>query len=486
MRLRFSRLCPGKQPQHLLVSFPRRGAAGGEEKANHRRSGTRPCATTTPASERGSGAPARRWAAQSARRGLRGEEPRADACAGADGESLRRDESSPGRKRRNPSKGQGTGAGGGEAAVRSPEAKKPKGRCGQANHRRSGTRPCRTRGARAEGATGPHGEDAARRRQGQGSEEKSPAPAYWAARPDERACATTGTARASEAPLSEGRWRLGGTSEAAVGRQSATQQPGRRKPQRRNLPRRGAGRRDGQARHRRGGTRPEDRMRRARGRGERGKRQPGGLSGAAGSEPSESCETSRAKRSKRALRCLSMRYEGPNAGIAAHREDGEGPEESSPVPPPSAGRAREPPARESTPVAGAVYGSALALAERTSRRWGEGRTANNQAGKDRSAGRATAEEPPATKEPRAVAGARPGKRAGRVGPTKPQFRRGRAVPAEKNQHQRSRPTKAGFARPELTGGFDIVSCYFYLYPFTRNLHTHAALSGASSCSAFSV
>ena len=43
--------------------------------------GTRPRATTTPTSERGSGAPARRWAAQRARRGHRGSEAAADCRA---------------------------------------------------------------------------------------------------------------------------------------------------------------------------------------------------------------------------------------------------------------------------------------------------------------------------------------------------------------------------------------------------------------------
>ena len=55
-------------------------------------SGTRPRATTPPTSERGSGAPARRWAAQSARRGApRKRGPRRLPGRGAGRESLRHD-----------------------------------------------------------------------------------------------------------------------------------------------------------------------------------------------------------------------------------------------------------------------------------------------------------------------------------------------------------------------------------------------------------
>ena len=55
-----------------------------------------------------------------------------------------------------------------------------------------------------EGQRGPGAKMDGAERTERGPEEARPAPAYWAARPDERACATTGTARAPVAPKSEG------------------------------------------------------------------------------------------------------------------------------------------------------------------------------------------------------------------------------------------------------------------------------------------
>ena len=61
----------------------------------------------------------------------------------------------------------------------------------------SRTRPCTTCGAQAEGAAGPQRDNAPHRGHGEGLRGREARADYRAAAPDERACATTGTARGS-------------------------------------------------------------------------------------------------------------------------------------------------------------------------------------------------------------------------------------------------------------------------------------------------
>ncbi len=87
--LRFSRLCPGKHPQLLLVPFPRRGVADRAPAAATEVSGTRPGTTMRHGSGRGSGAPTRPSAAQSARIGAPRKRGQPGRRADAGRESLR-------------------------------------------------------------------------------------------------------------------------------------------------------------------------------------------------------------------------------------------------------------------------------------------------------------------------------------------------------------------------------------------------------------
>ena len=87
----------------------------------------------------------------------------------------------------------------------------------------SGTRPCTTCGARAEGAAGPQRDNAPHREHGEGLRGSEACADYRAATPAERACATTGTACRPPEAAAAGAKALAGATEEAAARRPADQ-----------------------------------------------------------------------------------------------------------------------------------------------------------------------------------------------------------------------------------------------------------------------